>query len=85
MESTGEGGKVQISEATQQALMRRGYSGLIVEREEKVFAKGKGEMKTFWLIGPNRSRQTKFGRLDSQSSSEGTIAIDAHDVEARLS
>lgn len=72
MESTGEGGNVQVSETTQQALVQSGYNGPIIEREDKVIAKGKGEMKTFWLIDKT-NRLKAYERLDSHSSSGVTI------------
>jgi len=48
MESTGIKGKIQISAATNERLVRAGKEWT-VPREEKVVAKGKGTMSTFWL------------------------------------
>jgi Adenylate and Guanylate cyclase catalytic domain/3'5'-cyclic nucleotide phosphodiesterase len=49
MESTGERNKIQISLATANLLMAAGKESWLTPRDDKVVAKGKGEMQTFWL------------------------------------
>jgi class 3 adenylate cyclase len=49
MESTGIRGKIQISEDTADLLQSAGKDRWIKRRDEKVVAKGKGEMQTYWL------------------------------------
>ena len=49
MESTGESGKVQISQETADELITKGKVHWLRPRETKVTAKGKGEMITYWL------------------------------------
>jgi Adenylate and Guanylate cyclase catalytic domain len=49
MESTGAPSKVQMSKETADLLLAAGKSNWIKERAEKVRAKGKGELQTFWL------------------------------------
>jgi 3'5'-cyclic nucleotide phosphodiesterase/Adenylate and Guanylate cyclase catalytic domain len=49
MESTGLRNRVQVSQETADLLIASGKGSWIKPREEKVVAKGKGEMKTFWL------------------------------------
>jgi 3'5'-cyclic nucleotide phosphodiesterase len=46
--STGEKGKIQVSAQTAALLVESGRNWTI-PREEKVLAKGKGELQTFWL------------------------------------
>jgi Adenylate and Guanylate cyclase catalytic domain len=49
MESTGAPSKVQLSKETADLLLAAGKSNWLKERSEKVRAKGKGELQTFWL------------------------------------
>ncbi|CAB9497953.1 Receptor-type guanylate cyclase gcy [Seminavis robusta] len=50
MESNGLPGKVHVSQATADELINHGRGDWLTEREEKVVAKGKGEMTTFWVL-----------------------------------
>lgn len=49
MESTSDKGQIQISQTTADELMDRRKGHWLVARNDKVFAKGKGEMQTYWL------------------------------------
>jgi hypothetical protein len=49
MESTGVPNKIQVSQATADALIAAGKESWVSPREEKVIAKGKGELQTYWL------------------------------------
>ena len=49
MESTGMRGRIQLSESTAMLLKAKGKSHWIKEREELVDAKGKGQLRSFWL------------------------------------
>lgn len=46
MESTGEKGRIQVSEETYQLLVAAGKDRWVIPRLDTVFAKGKGAMKT---------------------------------------
>ena len=48
-ETTGEGGRIHLSQSTADLLAEAGKSAWFKPREEKVFAKGKGMMQTYWL------------------------------------
>jgi 3'5'-cyclic nucleotide phosphodiesterase/Adenylate and Guanylate cyclase catalytic domain len=50
MESTGKRDKIHLSEETAKLLVAAGKSSWIAPREDKVVAKGKGEMNTYWLV-----------------------------------
>lgn len=50
MESTGEAGRIQISSVTAKLLTEAGKESWITPRDEVVVAKGKGELKTYWLL-----------------------------------
>ena len=49
MESTGHPNKIQVSEETARILREEGYDDWLVPRKGLVRAKGKGELKTYWL------------------------------------
>jgi len=61
MESTGEGGKIQASQATADLLVIAGRQTWLEPRKELVEAKGKGSMQTYWL------RKDLFSFVDSAS------------------
>lgn len=67
MESTGEKGKIQISDATAKELDRFDKSNWQKERIGGVEAKGKGTMKTHWLI----PSQTKLNSVTTASRTSG--------------
>ena len=54
MESTGIKTKIQISQESAELIMASGKSQWIKAREDKVVAKGKGELKTYWLLPKKR-------------------------------
>lgn len=72
MESSGEPGKIQVTEATYEYLKDR----FLLEERGAIEVKGKGKMKTYWLIGVKKPTERIFkaeGRgaspvLGSQSS-----------------
>ena len=47
MESTGNPGKIQISQETADMLFESGKGRWIVRRQDTVVAKGKGELQTY--------------------------------------
>jgi adenylate cyclase len=47
MESTGEAGKIQVAPATQQLLADR----FMFEERGVIEVRGKGPMRTWWLLG----------------------------------
>lgn len=49
MESTGIKGRIQVSQDTANLLIKAGKVHWIKERVDRVVAKGKGELTTFWL------------------------------------
>ena len=49
MESTGSPNKIQMSQDTADLLIAAGKSQWLTARKEKVNAKGKGELQTYWL------------------------------------
>jgi Adenylate and Guanylate cyclase catalytic domain len=66
MESTGVPGRIQLSQETADLLAAAGKSHWIKPREETVYAKGKGEMSTFFLHVTSQSHGSSS--IDSSSS-----------------
>ena len=55
MESTGEAGKTQVTEHTAQLLRRTGK--YILQERGEIQVKGKGTMRTFWLVGASPAHE----------------------------
>jgi class 3 adenylate cyclase len=49
MESNGQRGRIHISESTKECLVQQGKGHWATPREDKIVAKGKGEMQSHWL------------------------------------
>jgi hypothetical protein len=49
MESTGKPGKIQVSQETADEIIGRGKVHWLRPRKDKIVAKGKGELSTYWL------------------------------------
>lgn len=49
MESNGLPGKIHVSQAFADEMIRHGHESWLVEREDKIHAKGKGLMTTYWV------------------------------------
>jgi class 3 adenylate cyclase len=72
MESTGIREKIQVSQETADLLKAAGKSHWLKPREELVVAKGKGELKTFWL-DPTK-KKSKSGSIFVKSPKESVSA-----------
>jgi class 3 adenylate cyclase len=57
MESNGMKGRLHVSQTTADELTKAGKSHWLIPREDKIVAKGKGEMQIYWLTG--RSSETR--------------------------
>ena len=49
MESNGQSGRIHLSESTADLLIAAGMEKWVVARKDKIEAKGKGKLQTFWL------------------------------------
>lgn len=65
MESTGERDRIQMSIETANLLVAAGKSSWIIPRADKVVAKGKGEMATYWLVMKGEQSCTASSSFDS--------------------
>lgn len=73
MESTGQPGKIHVSEETAKELVAKGRGNWVTRREDRIVAKGKGELTTYWL-------NVKIGS-QAGSSSMGTDLSTSEDGE----
>ena len=78
MESTGIPGKIQVSQETAEILMASKKGKWVTEREERVIAKGKGSLQTYWL-------KIQSGSVGTGSASfvTGTNSVDNDDPDFR--
>jgi class 3 adenylate cyclase len=70
MESNGIPGRIQVSQSTADALILAGKAGWLTPREEKVVAKGLGEIQTYWI-----DRKTNSDKTPSMSLSTGSTVM----------
>jgi len=70
MESNGKPSKIHMSEETAQLLIAAGKASWVVQREDKISAKGKGEMTTFWLEASTLHRAESVGSGTTESGAE---------------
>ncbi|KAL4084910.1 hypothetical protein QTP88_027778 [Uroleucon formosanum] len=70
MDSTGAMGRIQVPESTAKILMDRGYE---TEFRGSIAVKGKGEMKTYFVVGKKGAVANSLSRQSSQISSLATV------------
>ena len=82
MESTEEGGRIQLSQSTKNELVAHGK--VIKPRKNIVDVKGKGQTKTYWLLptGTSLGSRPSMGAVAPAASLENPGSeVQAHDVE----
>lgn len=62
IESTGKAGRIHVSQTTADILVNSGKAHWLVARTDKVVAKGKGELQTFWL-SPEEDKGSHQGEV----------------------
>lgn len=68
MESNGEKGKIHCSAETATVLRAHGKDTWLVPREDKIIAKGKGELQTFWVQVTDRGSHSIVSSTDRSVS-----------------
>ena len=64
MESTGIGGKIQVSEETAHLLRQDDRSRWLRIRDMKITAKGKGQLQTYWVEPERTSCRVSFSGIN---------------------
>jgi hypothetical protein len=67
MESNGTKGRIQVSESTANLLIAAGKRHWLQEREDAIFAKGKGKLRTFWLAPGKKRNSSAKGEMKTHS------------------
>ena len=81
MESTGQRGKIQISQQTAELLVAAGKKHWISPRGKKIDAKGKGKLTTFWVV-PGKKNSSFSG--DSRHESFTSLGLDESSTSTAL-
>lgn len=84
LESTGERNRIHLSQDTADLLSAAGKGNWCIPRKDSVFAKGKGELKTYWLQRhPGTSHSLESDRSDEMACSTTGYSqtSDAHTEE----
>jgi hypothetical protein len=71
MESTGIAGKIQVSSSTAELIREAGNQDWLQARDELVEAKGKGSVRTWWLLMKGEGSVVS----KTASTSSGTTGI----------
>jgi hypothetical protein len=72
MESSGQNGRIHVSKEFANLLQKAGKSNWLEERQDKVQAKGKGQLNTYWLHVKSGDRQS----VTSTSSAAEVCSLD---------
>jgi ammonium transporter, Amt family len=77
MESHGLAGQIHISEDTAKALMAKGKSHWVTPRNDTIDVKGKGLLKTFWVVNRKDREvsraESSAGYTDDESVDHGIV------------
>ncbi|CAB9526088.1 Receptor-type guanylate cyclase gcy [Seminavis robusta] len=74
MESNGVPGRIHVSQSTADLLVAQGKSEWLTPREDKIVAKGKGEMQTYFVAITDNAATTvsSLGGFSNESSDDDT-------------
>ena len=76
-------GKIHISQATADALVASGKGSWLIQRPDKIVAKGKGELQTYFIKPPQGNKAGSA--YSSMTSSSGEGGCDEVDGKSRMS
>lgn len=75
MESTSERNKIQVSHETAELLIAAGREKWVTERSDKILAKGKGVLQTYFLNLRAGSSESGSTKAPSQADSHGSKSV----------
>jgi hypothetical protein len=84
MESNGVRGRIQVSQETADLLVGAGKKNWLRPREERVVAKGKGELQTYWLATENTETGTVSGNSDKSNPEDSRGDDDMNEMESAV-
>jgi Adenylate and Guanylate cyclase catalytic domain len=76
VESTGQKDRIHMSAETAEQLKAAGKENWTKPRDDKVVAKGKGEMETFWLVAPRKHSHVS-GTSDESAGDSAVVTLSA--------
>lgn len=82
MESTGVPNRIQMSQATADLLIEHGKEHWIMKRVDKVEAKGKGEMTTYFLLS-SKKKSSSDGLTQTNVSVNDEVALSKGNQEGK--
>jgi hypothetical protein len=77
LESTGEKNRIHVSQETADLIRAAGRGSCLYPRENKVFAKGLGEMQTYWVYTKDDAAKSSYG---TAASTSGDSELDTDEV-----
>ena len=72
IESTGIRNRIHMSQATADLIIQAGHGDWVVPRPDRVTAKGKGELQTYWLVLEDNCNNSESSSHESLSSPAST-------------
>jgi len=75
MESNGQPNRIHVSQATADLLIEANKGHWLTPREQKVFAKGKGDMQTYFVTVKGTGSDRSFGARHSELLKEGHASL----------
>lgn len=83
MESNGQKSRIHLSQETADLLIAAGKSVWVTARSDKIIAKGKGEMQTYWLEATDKLESGSSGSGPPDTAKE-SAADDTGNVTAAI-
>jgi len=82
MESNGKPNRVHLSKETAELLIEAGKQKWVSMREDKIIAKGKGELQTYWLETGRSTNSNNGGSGSSQQNLHANSDVSTEDEDA---
>lgn len=78
IETSSYPGLIQVSQETAELLMKFGKQGWLKKRQDKVSAKGKGDIQTYWLDVNGHEPNLNIGKQRTSSSRDLALISSSH-------